>query len=120
MLLQLVYLAAARPGGPLERTIADLCRRSLGAALRASWLLLALHQGQPGNRHLALFREKAELAALGGDWVRGGRVKQLRYQQQQTAPLLIRPPLTQGSGLLLLVAQGALAGGFGRGEAEGG
>lgn len=40
---------------------------------QVTWLLLALHQDQPGNRHLALFREKAELAALCGAWVRATR-----------------------------------------------
>ncbi|GBF94502.1 phosphatidylinositol 4-kinase beta [Raphidocelis subcapitata] len=67
-LLELVYLAVARPSTALERAVVELCRRSLRVALRVAWLLLALHQDQPNNRHLALFREKAELAALDSKW----------------------------------------------------
>jgi hypothetical protein len=41
--------------------------------LQVAWLLLALHLDQPSNRHLALFREKVECAALDGRWVGGKR-----------------------------------------------
>jgi len=71
-LLQIVYLAVARPSTSLERAVVELCRRSLSIALRVTWLLLALHQDQPSNRHLALFREKTECAALDGRWVSAG------------------------------------------------
>jgi hypothetical protein len=34
-----------------------------------SWLLLALLQDQPGNRHIRLFKDACERAALTGTWV---------------------------------------------------
>ncbi|KAI8469708.1 MAG: hypothetical protein J3K34DRAFT_459251 [Monoraphidium minutum] len=68
ILLQAVYLAVARPSTCLERAVVQLCRSSLAVALKVAWLLLALHQDQPSNRHLALFREKVECAALDGSW----------------------------------------------------
>jgi hypothetical protein len=35
-----------------------------------SWLLLALLQDQPGNRHIRQFKDACERAALTGTWVR--------------------------------------------------
>ncbi|KAF8066184.1 PI4KB1 [Scenedesmus sp. PABB004] len=72
-LLQLVYLAVCRPSGPLERAIVELCARSFSTAAQVSWLLLALSEDQPGNRHVRLFRDACEHAALSGGAVRGCR-----------------------------------------------
>eukprot|EP00775_Hariotina_reticulata_P003444 gene3444-3715_t len=66
-LLQLVYLAVCRPCGPLERAVTQLCGRSFNIAVQVSWLLLALLQDQPWNRHIYQFREACERAVLTGD-----------------------------------------------------
>jgi len=41
-------------------------------ALQVSWLLLALLQDQPGNRHIRIFKDACERAALTGTWVSTG------------------------------------------------
>jgi hypothetical protein len=69
-LMQLVYLTASRPGSPLEATLTALCGRSFSSAVLTSWLLLALLQDQPGNRHVAALRDACERAALTGGEVR--------------------------------------------------
>ncbi|WIA13888.1 hypothetical protein OEZ85_002460 [Tetradesmus obliquus] len=65
-LLEYVYLAVSRPSGPLEHAITELCGRSFNTAVQVSWLLLALLQDQPGNRHIRQFRDACEHAALMG------------------------------------------------------
>jgi hypothetical protein len=38
--------------------------------LQTVWLLQALHQDQPNNQHIRIFRERCMAAALTGSWVR--------------------------------------------------
>ncbi|KAK9865441.1 hypothetical protein WJX84_000186 [Apatococcus fuscideae] len=67
-LSQLCHLMVTRPGSSLERVMVDLCARSLRVACKVYWLLLAISQDQPRNRHVADLRDACELAALNGYW----------------------------------------------------
>lgn len=47
------------------------CFRTCFAPLQTYWLLLAISQDQPRNKHVAAVRDRCEQAALEGFWVRG-------------------------------------------------
>jgi hypothetical protein len=59
-------------GGFLSKYASSSCcscvllSSSLPVVLQVSWLLLALLQDQPGNRHIRQFRDACEHAALMG------------------------------------------------------
>lgn len=64
--------AGGLPTSLLPLALPEHAARTASAVpLQASWLLLALCQDWPANRHLQLFREKCEQAALTGQWVSG-------------------------------------------------
>jgi hypothetical protein len=75
-LLELVYMAASKPGGSLEQTIVVLCSKSFRVALKVYWLILALcqdHASMPagakaGGKHLEGLKDRVERAALEGKW----------------------------------------------------
>jgi hypothetical protein len=64
-------------------------------ALQTYWLLLALHQDHPKNKHIELFKDKCERSALEGHWVRGQAAPRQRNQRRPTsrcpAPTSPRP-----------------------------
>uniref|UniRef100_A0A383W900 PI3K/PI4K catalytic domain-containing protein n=1 Tax=Tetradesmus obliquus TaxID=3088 RepID=A0A383W900_TETOB len=102
-LLEYVYLAVSRPSGPLEHAITELCGRSFNTAVQVSWLLLALLQDQPGNRHIRQFRDACEHAALMGGapshphYLHTFNQVQPYQQQQQASPRSNSTPATPGA-----------------------
>jgi hypothetical protein len=74
-----------KPPGPGPQQPAELRAPQVGrspeltppplpvGALQTYWLLLALHQDHPKNKHIELFKDKCERSALEGHWVRRSR-----------------------------------------------
>lgn len=67
-LSQLSQLCISRPGTALEGVLIELCARSLRIAVKTYWLLLAISQDNPRNRHVSTLRDRCEQAALEGHW----------------------------------------------------
>ncbi|GAX76345.1 hypothetical protein CEUSTIGMA_g3791.t1 [Chlamydomonas eustigma] len=96
-LLQLVYIATSKPGGSLERTLVELASRSFKLALKLYWLVLALVQDNPKNKHLDNLREQIESAALDGGWAVPFRNPRL----DPLSPTAFSPPFSPpASGLM--------------------